>query len=211
MAMPLHLTELYTNIFPATKSGIIPKYVLITIAKYAWGWIQSMYTGPISSLNFTIHLKIGHTIHPAVFTANKHYRFVYQSNLYTLLFKTMRISVAAPHGPYRLRFLVRQGQRYQSVDTKDISYFFSEERFIFFKTKDNQKYLTEYRIEELEKMLDPMHFFRVNRAFLVSITAIQQVHIHHGNRLRLFLEPATEKEVVVSRERVADFRIWMGE
>ena len=116
-----------------------------------------------------------------------------------------------PLDGYRRRFLVKQGQKLQSVDIQDICYFFSEERFIFFRTKDNQKYLIEYRIEELEQMLDPSLFFRVNRAFLVSIKAIEQVYPYYGNRLKLHVAPSAEKDIIVSRDRVSDFRIWMGE
>ena len=116
-----------------------------------------------------------------------------------------------PLNGHRRRFLVKQGQKLQSVDTKDICYFFSEERFIFFRTKDNQKYLIEYRIEELEQMLDPSLFFRVNRAFLISIKAIEQVYPYYGNRFKLQVCPPAEKEIIVSRDRVAAFRVWMGE
>jgi two-component system response regulator LytT len=112
---------------------------------------------------------------------------------------------------YRQRFLVKQGQRLASIDIRDIHYFFSEERFIFFKTKDNQKYLIEYRIEELEQMLDPALFFRANRSVLVSIQAIELVYPYYGNRFKLHVVPTHEKEIIVSRERVSDFRIWMGE
>src|SRR5882724_6883574 len=112
---------------------------------------------------------------------------------------------------YRQRFLVKQGQKLQSIDIRDIHYFFSEERFIFFKTKDNQKYLIEYRIEELEQMLDPSLFFRANRSVLISIQAIALVYPYYGSRLKLHVLPTHEKEIIVSRERVSEFRIWMGE
>lgn len=113
--------------------------------------------------------------------------------------------------PYRQRFFLKQGQRFHSIEITEISYFTSEERFIFLKTKENQKYLVEYRIDHLEKMLDPAVFFRVNRSLLVAISSIKQVHAYHGSRLKLILEPIMEKEVIVSRERVSDFKIWMGE
>lgn len=124
-------------------------------------------------------------------------------------FKKLTTSPVQP--PYRQRFFVKQGQRFHSIEINEISYFTSEERFIFLKTKENQKFLVEYRIDHLEKMLDPSQFFRVNRSLLVAISAIKQVHAYHGSRLKLILDPLTEKEVIVSRERVSDFRIWMGE
>lgn len=111
---------------------------------------------------------------------------------------------------YRERFLVKQGQRLHSIHITDIAYFFSEGRFIFFKTFDNQKYITEYRIEKLESMLQPGKFFRINRSYIVSLATVKQIHAWFGNRLKLYLDPEAENEIVVSRERVKGFKAWLG-
>jgi two-component system response regulator LytT len=112
---------------------------------------------------------------------------------------------------FRNRFLVKHGQRFASIETPDIAYFFSDGRFIFFKTYDNQKYLVEYTLEELEAMLDPEYFFRINRSLLIAFKSVAQIHPYFGNRLKLFLDPAMEKEIVVSREKVPLFKAWLGE
>jgi two-component system response regulator LytT len=112
---------------------------------------------------------------------------------------------------WRNRFLVRQGQKFASIETPSIAYFFSEGRFIFFKTSDGQKYLVEYTLEELESMLDPQQFFRINRSLLVSFKSVEQIHPYFGNRLKLFLEPAMEKDILVSREKVNEFKMWLGQ
>lgn len=124
---------------------------------------------------------------------------------------TPDLILVMPPGGYRQRFLVRQGQKLQSIPIEDIYYFYSEERFIFFRTRGNQKFLVDYRIEELEKMLDPLQFFRVNRSYLISIAAIDQVYPYYGNRLKLITVLSTPKDIIVSRDRVPDFRAWMGE
>jgi Response regulator of the LytR/AlgR family len=112
---------------------------------------------------------------------------------------------------FRNRFLVKQGQRFASILTPDIAYFFSDGRFIFFKTYDNQKYLVEYTLEELESMLDPEYFFRINRSLLIAFKSVAQIHPYFGNRLKLILEPPMEKDIIVSREKVGDFKAWLGE
>lgn len=112
---------------------------------------------------------------------------------------------------WRTRFLVRQGQKFASVETSTIAYFFSEGRFIFFKTFDGQKYLVEYTLEELEGMLDPQQFFRINRSLVVAFKSVDQIHPYFGNRLKLFLDPAMEKDVLVSREKVNEFKKWLGQ
>jgi DNA-binding LytR/AlgR family response regulator len=112
---------------------------------------------------------------------------------------------------FRTRFLVKQGQKFASIETAGIAYFFSEGRFIFFKTFDNQKYLVEYTLEELEAMLNPKDFFRINRSLVVSFKGVSQIHPYFGNRLKLFLEPAMEKDIIVSREKVQEFKNWLGQ
>jgi len=111
---------------------------------------------------------------------------------------------------FKERFLVKQGQKLLSVPVDQVAYFFSQERFIFFKTFDNQKYLLEYRIEQLETILSPDQFFRVNRSFIISLPAVKEIHAYFGNRLKLYISPSTDKEVIVSRKRVSDFKEWLG-
>jgi DNA-binding LytR/AlgR family response regulator len=109
------------------------------------------------------------------------------------------------------RFLVRQGQRLLPVGIEKIAYFFSDERFIFFKTLDNQKFLVDYRMEELERMLPPQHFYRVNRSFIISLQSIDHILLYHGNRLKISVKPTSEKEIIVSREKVSLFKSWLGD
>jgi DNA-binding LytR/AlgR family response regulator len=111
---------------------------------------------------------------------------------------------------YRKRFLVKQGQKLISIETEEIAYFYSDGRVNFFKTADNRKYITDYTMEELEEMLDPVQFHRISRSFYVSIKSVAQIHDYFGNRLILELKPTLEKDAIVSREKVADFKKWMG-
>lgn len=112
-------------------------------------------------------------------------------------------------GPFKERFLVKQGQKLISIPVSQVAYFFSQERFIFLKTFDNQKFLVEYRIEQLENLLSPTLFFRVNRSCIVSLPCVREIHAYFGNRLKLFLNPATDRDVIVSRKRVSDFKSWL--
>ena len=111
---------------------------------------------------------------------------------------------------FRKRFLVKHAQKLVSVEIDEIAYFYSDGRLNFFKTLDNKKFVVDYTMDELEDMLDPDKYFRISRAFYVSIASIDQIHDYFGNRLLLHLKPAVDKESIVSREKVADFKKWMG-
>lgn len=111
---------------------------------------------------------------------------------------------------YRKRFLVKHAQKLVSIDIDEIAYFFSDGRLNFFKTTNNKKFVVDYTMDELEDMLDPARYFRISRAFYVSIDSVEQIHEYFGNRLLLTLNPVVEKEAIVSREKVSDFKKWMG-
>ena len=111
---------------------------------------------------------------------------------------------------FRKRFLVKHGQKLVSVEVDEIAYFFSDGRLNFFKTDDNRKFVVDYTMDELEEMLDPQKYFRISRAFYVSVRSIGQIHDYFGNRLLLHLKPSVDKEAIVSREKVTDFKKWMG-
>ena len=111
---------------------------------------------------------------------------------------------------FRKRFLVKHAQKLVSIDVDEIAYFYSDGRLNFFKTIDNKKYVVDYTMDELESMLDPNKYFRISRSFYVSINSIDQIHDYFGNRLLLHLKPEVDKEALVSRERVTEFKNWMG-
>ena len=111
---------------------------------------------------------------------------------------------------WKERFLVKQGQKLVSVPVHRIAYFFSEGRFIFFKTTDNQKFLSEYRVEQLDTLLSPDLFFRINRSMIISHAAVREIHPYFGNRLKIYLAPSLEREVIVSRKRTVEFKRWLG-
>jgi len=111
---------------------------------------------------------------------------------------------------YRKRFLVKNGQKLVSIEVNDIRYFFSDGRLNFFKTADNKKFVVDYTMDELEDMLDPEKYYRISRSFYVSINSIEKIDDYFGNRLILQLKPAVDKEALVSREKVTDFKKWMG-
>jgi DNA-binding LytR/AlgR family response regulator len=111
---------------------------------------------------------------------------------------------------YRKRFLVKHAQKLVSVEIGEIAYFFSDGRLNFFKTTDNRKFVVDYTMDELEDMLDPQDFFRISRSFYVSVGSIDKIDDYFGNRLILQLKPQVDKEALVSREKVTDFKKWMG-
>lgn len=133
------------------------------------------------------------------------------ASIESLLLSLTGGSNAAPtNKEYRSRFLVKHLQKWVTIEVADIAYFWSEGRVNFFKNKAGQKYLVEYTLDEIDAMLDPRDWFRVSRQFIVSVPAVNEIHPFFNNRLKLHLKPQEPEEVTVSRERVADFKVWLG-
>jgi DNA-binding LytR/AlgR family response regulator len=107
---------------------------------------------------------------------------------------------------YKSRFFVKVGIRYQSIPVENICCFFVEERNTFLKTNQDKTYDLDYSLEQLQKMVDPGQFFRINRNYLVNINCIEEIISYSTNRLKL---KVGKTELIVSREKVADFKQWM--
>jgi DNA-binding LytR/AlgR family response regulator len=109
---------------------------------------------------------------------------------------------------YRERFLVRQADQLIPISVAEIAYFFTKNDWVCLSTTEGRQHLVDFRLDELEAMLDPALFFRLNRQFLASATALVKAHHHLNGKLKLDLRPQPEEEVFVSREKAALFRTW---
>lgn len=112
---------------------------------------------------------------------------------------------------FKNRFFVESGQRFLSIPVRDIAYFFSDGRFVYFITFNKNKYIIHYRMDELQPLLNPEEFYRINRSYIVSVNAIEQIHPYFGSRFKLRLTPSAADEILVSRNRAPGFRKWLGE
>ena len=112
--------------------------------------------------------------------------------------------------PYKDRFLVKSGQYFVMVPIAEIAYFHSSDGFTMVHTHVGKKHFVEYTLDELEKLLNPSAFYRINRSTFLSVQTIKAIHPHLNGRLKLEITPALGDDVFVSRERVGDFKTWLG-
>jgi DNA-binding LytR/AlgR family response regulator len=106
--------------------------------------------------------------------------------------------------------MVKVGNQFKTYKVEDIAFFMADEGVIFLCTNSGQKCPIEYTIDQLEEILDPIHFFRINRKYMVSVNAVLEIHSYFNSRLLLKLEPAPQDEqIIVSRERTSNFKKWL--
>jgi two-component system response regulator LytT len=111
---------------------------------------------------------------------------------------------------YKKRFTIKMGQHLKMINVEDAECFYSENKGTYIHTIDNRDYLLENSLEQLESELDPKQFFRVSRKFIVSVNAIKDIVVYTNSRLKVIPLTYKEDEIIVSRERVNDFKEWLG-
>jgi|WetSurMetagenome_2_1015567.scaffolds.fasta_scaffold25975_3 DNA-binding LytR/AlgR family response regulator len=108
------------------------------------------------------------------------------------------------------RFLIKIGEHYRSVPVSDINCFFIKERCNFMNVNEGKTYPVDYSLDKIEQMIDPKAFFRVNRNFIIRFSAINDIIAYSSNRLKIVLANWKENdEILVSRERVTEFKKWI--
>ena len=111
---------------------------------------------------------------------------------------------------YKTRFLIKIGERYRSITTGEISHFQIRERSVFLCDNQGKDYGVDYSLEQLQTMLDPRKFFRINRECVVNIDAISLMYSYSSSRLQLTLKGKEKSELfVVSRDKVTEFKKWI--
>lgn len=116
---------------------------------------------------------------------------------------------AAANG-HKKRFLVKCGTDYISIKTDDIAYFYATHKLVCLVAGKGRKFILDQSLADIEKQLDPAHFYRVNRKYLVNMTAIRRIKSYPKSKLEVEVEPPVNEEIIISQENVAAFKDWMA-
>ena len=110
---------------------------------------------------------------------------------------------------YKKRFTVKIGQHLRMIPVDEIECFYSENKGTYAHTFEGRDYLLDTTLEQLEDELEPATFFRINRKFFININAIKDIISYTNSRLQIKLESYKDQDVIVARERVKDFKLWL--
>jgi DNA-binding LytR/AlgR family response regulator len=110
---------------------------------------------------------------------------------------------------HKNRFVLKLGDRILVKETESIALFHSADKATFLQDDDGKEYPMEYSLDQLESMLDPEQYFRINRKYLIRLRAIVDMRSYSGSRIKLQLKNSQDTDVLVSRERTSDFKLWL--
>lgn len=111
---------------------------------------------------------------------------------------------------YKKRFVMRIGEQLKTLAVEDIAYCYSQNKVTFARSFAGRNYPMDHNLDTLETMLDPRQFFRINRQYLISLGAIEEMRAYTKSRVVVMLKPAVNEHPVVSAERAHDFKRWLG-
>lgn len=110
---------------------------------------------------------------------------------------------------HKKRFLVKKGEQLIPISDEQIAYFYTENELVYLFTPENKKYVIDYTLEQLDSLLDPSQFFRINRQFILHLNAIQEIHTYFNSRFKLRIAPTPPDEVIVSKGKAKGFKEWL--
>lgn len=111
---------------------------------------------------------------------------------------------------YKKRFSVKIGHQLKVIPIEEVGCFYSENKGTYLHTLDNRDYLLDTTLEILENEINPKDFFRINRKFIIPLKSIKEIQVYTNSRLKIVLPSYKDDEVIVARERVSDFKDWIG-
>ena len=109
---------------------------------------------------------------------------------------------------YRRRLLVTKGDEFIPIRTDNISYIRKDENVRIY-LQDGSSYSSQYSLNELEQMLDPEMFFRINRQYIAAINSFVKIRSFFNSKLTVRLKNCDDGNIVVSKDRASQFKDWL--
>lgn len=110
---------------------------------------------------------------------------------------------------YKKRFVIKVGEHIRSIPVEDILYFYSYDKATYLHTSENRNYVIDYPLEQLEGLVNPGLFFRVNRKYMIALNSFEDIISYSNSRLKVELLHSVDQDVIVAREKVKEFKNWL--
>jgi two-component system, LytTR family, response regulator LytT len=109
---------------------------------------------------------------------------------------------------YKSNFLIPHKDKFIPLSVDRIACFYTENKTVKIIMEDNETYNMDSSLEDLTNQLNPTQFFRANRQYIVAHKAIKDISIWFGSKLSINLEVPVPERIIVSKARVAEFKVW---
>lgn len=112
---------------------------------------------------------------------------------------------------YTKNFLIQIDKKIKKIKVSSIAYFYALDKAVYSVTKDGKHYLMDNSLDNIENLVDPEQFFRINRKLIISESSINEMYAYSRARIKLELSPPPPKEIeaIVSIDRSPNFKSWI--
>lgn len=127
----------------------------------------------------------------------------------TALFEEFKEMLAQSTREYKSRFLCKIGNKIKSVPVTSVRYFYSKDKMSFIMDTDGNRLPVNNTLDEIDQLVDPKNFFRVNRQFITHYGAISEINPYFKGRLKIKLDPDIDEDIVISSDKSPQFKSWL--
>ena len=96
------------------------------------------------------------------------------------------------------------------IPIKDIAYVYTENTITYVICFDGKRSTTNMSLDDMYTNLNSTLFFRANRQFIISITAIDKIIKYGNSQLKILLQSKTSEEIIISKNKAAEFKQWLN-
>lgn len=121
----------------------------------------------------------------------------------------LRSLIQGSKAKYKERFVVKVGEHLRTISVDQVDCFYSEDGATYLMDAEGKKVIIDYTLDQLSALVDPVDFFRINRKFILRMSAIRDIVSYSNSRLRITLPHLDNNELIVSRDRVGEFKAWL--
>ncbi len=119
------------------------------------------------------------------------------------------VSILRSSSEYQKRLLIRFGDTFKAIDVSEIAFFYIRDRTNYLCTFEGTEYPVDQNLDQLDSLLDPTQFFRINRQYIINIKSIFRMVSYPKSRVKLELKPPVKDDIIVSSERSPAFKSWL--
>ncbi len=111
---------------------------------------------------------------------------------------------------YPAYFQVKIGSRTKLIPIAEIAYFMSEHKTSFLVTSSGRSFAIDESLDKLKELINPADFFRCSRQHIINKNYLSEYISYSSNRLKIILSIPHETLILVSRDRINEFKNWIA-
>ncbi len=138
-------------------------------------------------------------------------RLIQSTGIFRIDYSQILKKIQPPEKKYKDRFIIKIGDTIKSIPLKEIAYFYTEHKSNFIYTNYSKRYPVDFNLDQIEEMVNPKNFFRINRQFIIGHHAIKEMKAHTRSRIIVHLTPPSKSDTIVALDRAHDFKNWLSE